>query len=218
MRKLLFLLILICHAAYSADARITAADLLMRADAGDRTAMRTLADGYYAGVDGLEQNFAKAAEWYRRLARSGDVRAQTSLGLMYARGYGVEKNMREAFRLWNFAALQNDPGAQFNLGVTYLQGEGIAAEAPRAAHWFREAAKRGHVQAQRNLALMCFHGNGVNRDLQQAYFWMKVAALQGDEDSEKSLSAIIQEMQQDQREEADKQAQDWMAKNRRLEP
>ncbi len=146
------------------------------------------------------------------------MRAQTSLGLIYARSYGVGKNIREAFRLWNFAALQNDTGAQFNLGVTYLQGEGIAAEAPRAAYWFREAAKPGHVQAQRNLALMYFHGNGVNRDLQQAYFWMKVAALQGDEDSEKSLSVIIQGMQLDQREEADKQAQDWMAKNRRLEP
>jgi len=218
MNKLLFLFMFFLIPAWAAGTGITAADLLMRAEAGDRSAMRTLADGYYAGVDGLEQNFSKAAEWYRRLARSGDVRAQTSLGLMYARGYGVEKNMREAFRLWNFAALQNDPGAQFNLGVTYLQGEGVPPEAPRAAHWFREAAKRGHVQAQRNLALIYFHGNGVSRDLQQAYFWMKVAALQGDEDSAKSLEAITSGLPPDQRDEAERQAQDWMSKNRRLEP
>lgn len=73
-------------------------DLTLRTEAGDRTAMRTLAESYYAGREGAEQDFVKAAEWFRRLARQGDPRAQTSLGLMYARGYGVAKNLAEAHR------------------------------------------------------------------------------------------------------------------------
>ena len=103
-------LILAC-AAQAADSGITINELTQRAESGDRSAMHTLAESYYAGSNGAEQDFARAADWYLRLAKAGDARAQTSLGLMYARGYGVPKNLAEAQRWWNFAAIQNDPGA-----------------------------------------------------------------------------------------------------------
>jgi len=79
-----------------AQTSVTIDDLTQRAAAGDRTAMRALAETYYAGRNGAEQDFAKAAEWFLRLAKAGDPRAQTSLGLMYARGYGVTKNLAQA--------------------------------------------------------------------------------------------------------------------------
>ena len=103
--------------------------------------MHMLAESYYAGSNGADQNFARAADWYLRLAKTGDARAQTSLGLMYARGYGVPKNIAEAHRWWNFAAIQNDPGAQYNLGLTYVRGEGVAVDYERAARWFRETVR-----------------------------------------------------------------------------
>ena len=114
--------------AHAADSKITIEDLTQRAAVGDRTAMHALAESYYAGSNGADQDFARAAEWYLRLARAGDARAQTSLGLMYARGYGVTRNLAEAHRWWNFAAIQNDPGAQYNLGLTYSRGEGVAVD------------------------------------------------------------------------------------------
>jgi TPR repeat protein len=98
------LLVLIACAAHAADSKITIEDLTQR-----------------------------AADWYLRLAKTGDARAQTSLGLMYARGYGVPKNLAEAHRWWNFAAIQNDPGAQYNLGLTYVRGEGVTVDYERAA-------------------------------------------------------------------------------------
>src|SRR3954471_11089995 len=67
-------------------------DLKIRAEAGDKTATRQIAEAYYLGR-GVDQDFKVAAQWYEKLAKQGDVRAQTSLGLIYARGYGVEKNM-----------------------------------------------------------------------------------------------------------------------------
>src|SRR5262245_20080878 len=88
---------------------INVEDLKARAEAGDRNATRQLAEIYYVGRGGVEQNFTEAARWYERLAKQGDARAQTSLGLMYARGYGVAKNMETARRWWSFAASQNDP-------------------------------------------------------------------------------------------------------------
>jgi len=191
-------------------AGITPQDLASRAEAGDRAAMRTLADAHYAGREGIEQDFAKAAEWYRRLAKAGDARAQTSLGLMYARGYGVQKNLAEAHRWWNFAAVQNDPGAQFNLGLTYIRGEGVAPDPARAARWFREAARRGHVLAQYNLGLLLREGRGVARHLQEAYYWVRVAALQGDDLAQRNQEAFAADLSGPQRREADRQAEEWM--------
>lgn len=199
---------------HAAESRITITDLTLRADAGDRTAMRTLAEAYYAGQDGADQDFTKAADWYRKLAQSGDARAQTSLGLMYARGYGVAKNLAEAHRWWNFAAAQNDPGAQFNLGLTYIQGEGAVTDPTRAARWFREAAGRGHVQAQYNLGLLLHQGKGVERNPQEAYYWIKVAALQGDERAQKALPPLATALSDAQRQDADAQAINWMAKDK----
>lgn len=206
--------LLLCAAcgAQAAESRIAINDLTVRANAGDRSAMRALAQAYYAGQDGVEQDFTKAADWYRKLAQSGDAGAQTSLGLMYARGYGVTKNLAEAHRWWNFSAAQNDPGAQFNLGLTYVQGEGVAADPARAARWFREAAQRGHVQAQYNLGLLLHEGKGVERNPQEAYYWVKVAALQGDERAQQALLSLAAVLGDAQRRDADAQVADWMEK------
>lgn len=203
----LLLLCAACGGALPAESPITIHDLTVRAEAGDRSAMRALAHAYYAGQDGAEQDFTRAADWYRRLAKTGDPRAQTSLGLMYAQGYGVSKNLAEAHRWWSFAAAQNDPGAQFNLGLTYLRGEGVAADPARAARWFREAAGRGHVQAQYNLGLLLHEGKGVERNPEEAYFWIKVAALQGDEYADRNLSALGAALPWTLKQEADNRAE-----------
>lgn len=210
-------LLLLCAAcgAQSAESQITTKDLTLRAEAGDRGAMRALAQAHYAGLDGAEQDFAKAAGWYRRLAQSGDARAQTSLGLMYAQGYGVTKNPAEAHRWWSFAAAQNDPGAQFNLGLSYVRGEGVAADPTLAARWFREAAQRGHVQAQYNLGLMLHEGRGIERNRQEAYYWIKVAALQGDERAAQNIARLSADLAEAQKQDADRQAAAWMEKIRK---
>src|SRR5262245_58031054 len=95
------------HAALGQNA-IDVEELKIRAAKGDKGATRTLAEAYYLGRHGVEQDFQTAALWYRRLAAQGDARAQTSLGLMYARGLGFEKNLGEARRWWSLAAAQND--------------------------------------------------------------------------------------------------------------
>jgi TPR repeat protein len=187
-------------------------DLKVRSDAGERGATRQLAEMYYLGRGGVEQNFSEAARWYERLARQGDPRAQTSLGLMYARGYGVARNMETARKWWNFAAAQNDPGAQYNLGVIYSRGEGVERDYGQAAQWLRLAAQRGHIQAQNNLGLLYHEGKGLERDPVRAYFWLKVATLQGDDVSQEALRNVGKGMSADQVRDAEGQAEEWMKK------
>jgi len=190
-----------------AQNNIPLADLKIRAEAGDKTATRQLAEAYYTG-NGVEQDFKMAAQWYEKLAKLGDPRAQTSLGLLYARGYGVEKNVDTALKWWKFAALQNDPAAQFNLGTTYLEGNGVAQNYPEAMKWYRNAAMRGHLAAQFNLGMMYFDGKGADKDPRMAYYWLAVAAEQGDDDAKAELKKVAAVMTPAQVREADSQAKD----------
>jgi TPR repeat protein len=186
------------------------------ADAGDRKASRELAEMYYVGRGGVEQNFSEAARWYEKLAKQGDPRAQTSLGLMYARGYGVAKNMDAARRWWSFAASQNDPGAQYNLGVIYSQGDSVPQDYVQAAQWLDRAAQRGHVQAQHNLALLYHEGKGVARDPARSYFWMKVAALQGDDVSQDALRLVGKDLNGREIQRAETEADEWMRRYKKI--
>lgn len=196
--------------------KVNVEDLKVRSDAGDKTAARQLAEMYYLGRGGVEQNFSEAARRYEQLARQGDARAQTSLGLMYAGGHGVEKNLQTAHKWWLFAAAQNDPGAQYNLGVIYSRGEGIAQDHAQAAQWLTRAAQRGHIQAQHNLGMLYYEGKGLERDPVRAYFWLKVAALQGDNVSQDALKAVGKDLSADQIRLAETQADGWMQKYKKF--
>lgn len=200
----------------AAQGKLNVEDLKVRSEAGDKSATRQLAEAYYLGREGVEQNFSEAARWYEKLAKQGDARAQTSLGLMYARGYGVEKNLETARRWWSFAASQNDAGAQFDLGVVYSKGEGVAQDYSQAVQWLSKAASRGHIQAQHNLGMLYHEGKGVERDPVQAYFWLRIAAAEGDDVSHRSLKTVAAVMNREQIAEAEAQANEWMKKAKKV--
>ena len=49
---------------------------------GDIAAQNIIGVCYYNG-DGVEQDYAKAVEWFRKTAEKGDVTGQYNLGYMY---------------------------------------------------------------------------------------------------------------------------------------
>ena len=187
-------------------------DLKVRAEAGDKTATRQLGDAYYAGRGGVEQNFSEAMRWYTKLAQQGDVRAQTTLGLMYSRGYGVAKDPQAAQRWWSFAAAANDAGAQYNLGTVYASGDGVAQDHARAAQWYLKAAGRNHVQALFNLGMLYYEGKGVPRNPVQSYYWLKLAALHGDDLAPDMLAKVGAGLTADQLKDAETQAAEMFKK------
>lgn len=208
--KRLLLAALLCLLIGAAPAQDAIGELKVRADAGDRTATRQLAEAYYTGR-GVEQDNKQAAFWYEKLAKQGDVRAQTTLGLLYFRGVGLERNYSLAYKWWSLAAVR-DPAAQFNLGNLFLEGKGVPPDLAKAAEWYTAAARKGHVQAQHNLGMLYFEGAGVAKDLPRAYMWVQVAALQGDERAEQALARIATGMTPAQISEAKGLADDWMAR------
>ena len=72
--------------------------LKQQAQKGDVDAQYNLAVRYIAG-EGVSQDYAEAAKWYRRAADQGDAMAQSNLGWMYYNGEGVPQDYVQAY-MW----------------------------------------------------------------------------------------------------------------------
>ena len=79
------------------------AALRVKANSGDANAQSYLGYAYDRG-EGVPQDYAQAALWYRKAAEQGDARAQYNLGVMYANGQGVSQDFAEAYKWFNLAA------------------------------------------------------------------------------------------------------------------
>ena len=104
--------------------------------------------GYmYDWGDGVSENDAEAARWYRRAAEQGHAGAQLFLGHSYNFGEGVSEDDTEAAAWYRRAADQEDADAQFYLGLMYAKGEGVPQDLEQAHAWVGE----GTVFLQRAL-------------------------------------------------------------------
>jgi TPR repeat protein/S1-C subfamily serine protease len=157
--------------------------------AGDSTAQYNLGVLYSHG-EGVPQNHAEAARWYRRAADQGLADAQTKLGAMYVLGQGVPQNDAEAVRWYRMAAAQGEALAQFSLGVMYHHGQGVPQDYAEAARWCRMAADQGNADAQFSLGTMHRLGQGVPQNYAEAVRWFRLAADQGNADAQSNLGVM----------------------------
>ncbi len=65
--------------------------------------------GWYAGIEAYRGgDYAMAMREFRTLADQGDIDAQTTVALMYEKGYGVPQNHVRALMWYNLAAAQGN--------------------------------------------------------------------------------------------------------------
>lgn len=50
----------------------------------------------YINGQGVQQNYAQAASWFRKAAKQSHAEAQYNLGISYYKGIGVQKNYEQA--------------------------------------------------------------------------------------------------------------------------
>ena len=149
-----------------------------KAEAGDPKAQKSLGLLYYNG-QGVPQDYAKAASWFRLAARQGYSLAQYNLGLLYANGQGVPQDYAKAAHWYRLAARQGYSLAQKSLGLLYYNGQGVPKDYEKALHWWRLAARQGNAKAQANLGILYYNGQGVTQDYAKAAHWDRLATKQG---------------------------------------
>jgi TPR repeat protein len=91
----------------------------------------------YGSGQGVKQDLAEAARWYRRAAQQGHVPAQYSLGLMYYNGQGVRQDNVQAHLWFSLAAEGGEMEAvsQRDVVTKLMSPEDIAKAEQLASKW-----------------------------------------------------------------------------------
>jgi uncharacterized protein len=199
------------HPTTNSSARLTSSDIAQlqtKAEAGDPAAQLSLGQAYEAG-NGVSQNDAEAATWYRKAADQGNSTAQNDLAIMYREGRGVARSKEEAVKWYRKAAWQKDPNAMFNLGTAYYNGDGVEIDDITAYAWFSLAAEAGNQNGQealersasqiphrvgegmRRVAEILQEGVDVPKDTAAAVRWLRKAAQSNDQEAEIELTGIL---------------------------
>jgi TPR repeat protein len=144
----------------------------------------------YKNGEGVPQDDAQAAVWFRKAAELGNSDAQMWLGFMYEEGHGVPKDDAQGIAWIRKSAEQGNAPAQIELGAAYQLGQGAPQDYAQAASWYRKAAMQGNADAQVFLGDLYKQGKGTSQDDVQAGEWYRKAAEQGDARAQASLGAM----------------------------
>ncbi len=103
---------------------------------------------FYKGI-GVDKDFKKAGQWFRRAANKGHAGAQYLLGIMSYLGQGMEQDFAKAALWFQRAGEQDHAAAQYNLGFLYYEGKGVEKDNLQAFMWIDRSANLGDEKAIR---------------------------------------------------------------------
>ena len=192
-------------------------------DCDGETPLHVAAEKGYAGgqynygrmlyKEGVFQNLASSARWYRQAAEQGVAMAQYNLGFYYMRGIGLNKNDAQAVKWLRLAANQGVALAQNDLGTMIYRGQGALQNYAEAYGWYRLAAEQGLDYAQHNVANMYKNGEGLPQDDIRAHMWYNIASVNGDQKASKWRDETASNMTSADISEAQKMAKKCMDSN-----
>ncbi|WP_245411880.1 SEL1-like repeat protein [Phyllobacterium leguminum] len=178
---------------------------------GDPKALFEIGNRYTDG-QGVQSDYAKAAEWYELSAAKGFAPAQYRLGNFNEKGLGMPRDTAKAKTWYGQAAEQGNASAMHNLAVLLAMGPDGAPDNEAAARWFVKAAELGVKDSQFNLGILAAKGIGMPRNLEESYKWFALAAHAGDKDAEQKRDAIAKGLKPDQLDRAKGAVTLWKAK------
>jgi hypothetical protein len=139
------------------------------------------------------QDYAAAFAQLKPLALLEYPPAQSSLGIMYAKGEGVPQDDQEAVYWYKKAAKEGEPKGLYNLALMYSDGRGVPKDDKKAAELYRRAAYFGFPDAQYNLGVLYALGSGVPKDDKMAAYWYRKAADRGHVHAQYNLGYMYEE-------------------------
>jgi hypothetical protein len=129
---------------------------------------------------GVPQDYAEAAVWFRKAAEQGYAYAQSMLGHAYENGQGVPQDYAQAALWYGKAAEQGDALAQWSLGTLYEYGHGVPQDYAEAYFWLNLAAsgriegiKQEDVAKERDAAASHLTPADLSRAQERARQWFE---------------------------------------------
>jgi len=144
--KFVLIVLLLASTGQFAFADAVFNDALSRAQSGNADAQYRLGLLYEKG-QGVEQDHAKAVNWYTKAAERGHADAQGGLGAMYLYGVGVAQDSEMAVIWLTKAAEQGQTLAQSYLGLIYANSLGVAQDLQKAVAWYGKVAAGEYADA-----------------------------------------------------------------------
>ncbi|WP_421781921.1 tetratricopeptide repeat protein [Kiloniella litopenaei] len=128
-----------------------------------------------------------------------------------------QRDYNTAFNLYLPLAEEGNQEAQYALGQMYSKGLGTKQNVTTAASWYEKAADQGHLLSQVQVGRIYFL---ITNELVKAHKWLNVITLRKIEGAKKlqlfakqMRNDIAKEMTPEEIEQAEKEAQDWIAKH-----
>jgi TPR repeat protein len=118
---------------------------MMRVAANDAFSIYVLANSYYEGLNGIQQDLTKAMELFTKSADLGCSDAHCDLADVYR----DEGCMKKAKFHWEAAAMAGDEGARCNLGVMEAESRNME----RALKHWTIGASAGCFRAMHNMLI-----------------------------------------------------------------
>lgn len=162
---------------------------------GNAEAQHDLAAIYTAGHGGVNQNFEKAAFWFREAAEQNIANARYNLGVLNHQGLGTERDLDRALYWYREAAKLGHAEAQYNLGIAHIEGIGTNYDPRLAAAFFERAANNGIMEAAYNLGLIYENGLLGEAKLDEALLWYKIASDQGSPEAKAAMEQLAKNLQ-----------------------
>ena len=165
--------------------------LKLACQGGDADAYYRLGICYEGGGDTIvEEDRAKAFEYFEKSANLGQVLAQSKLGFYYKRGIVVAKDYEKSYNWYLQASQAGHAIAQNQLAFCYLKGEGVELDKNEAFNWFKKAAEQNHYIALYQLGLCYMYGTGCEKDYALARECFEKALDNGYEAAQKQLGVL----------------------------
>lgn len=143
----------------------------------------------YDWGNGITENRAQSAKWYRKAAEQGHLEAQYELAGSYYYHIGEKFDVNEAMRWWHKSASNGNISSQHALGQLY-QTEGVRLDYTQSIKWYNKAAAQGHPVSQYEIANHYSLGRGVVLDDRRALNSYRKAASMGHKHSQYMLGQI----------------------------
>ncbi len=100
----------------------------------DPADLYNLGVAYYRG-ETVERDVDRAAEYWRKAADKGHIKAHNSLAYMVYYGRGAPRDPQEGLRLWLYAAERGHAESQFHLASAYMVGREVDRDYVVAYAW-----------------------------------------------------------------------------------